>query len=72
MEMNKIKFITYENRVNPHITIHKIGCKQIKKNGGEGRGEYNEFRTYTDADNYANTTNLPKRNCSFCKPQNYL
>lgn len=68
--MNTNKFITYENRVNPHITIHKINCKQVGKNGGMGEGEYHEFPTYFDADNYAITTNLPKRNCFFCKPQN--
>ena len=68
MEMNTTRFITYENRINPHITIHKIGCRQIAKNGGVGEGEYHEFQNYSDADNYADTTNFPKRNCSFCKP----
>ena len=28
-------FVTYENRRNPHVTIHAEGCSQIRKRGGE-------------------------------------
>jgi len=35
-----MEYITYENRNNPHITIHKENCNQIAKNGGEERGKY--------------------------------
>ena len=28
-------FVTYENRRNPHVTIHLEGCTQIRKRGGE-------------------------------------
>jgi hypothetical protein len=27
-------FVTYENRHNPHITIHRKDCGQIRKRGG--------------------------------------
>jgi hypothetical protein len=35
-------YTTYENRNNPHITIHQEGYGQIRRNGGIGRGEHNE------------------------------
>lgn len=28
-------FTTFENRHNPHVTIHRDGCGQIAKRGGE-------------------------------------
>ena len=61
-------FITYENRNNPHITIHIDGCNQLRKNGGEGRGEYYNHNTLEEARNYATTTGLPIKECSFCNP----
>jgi hypothetical protein len=65
-------FTTYENHNNKHITIHKTGCSQIRKNGGNnipGRDEYNNFQTYDEAYTYAESTKLPLRNCSMCKPR---
>ena len=67
-----MSFTTYENRANPHITIHINSCNQIRKNGGEhkyGNGEYHEFQTYQEAKIYTKTTKLPIKDCYFCKPQ---
>lgn len=64
-------FVTYENRRNPHVTIHAEGCSQIRKRGGEhadGQGEYHNHETLTDARAYAQQTALPVIECSFCKP----
>jgi hypothetical protein len=61
-------YTTYENRTNPHITIHIDGCGQIKKNGGIGRGEYYSHKSLWDAENYAKTTGLPIKKCSYCNP----
>jgi hypothetical protein len=63
-----MNYTTYENRRNPHITIHNNGCSQIRKNGGDGEGEYHNHRTLTDAENYAAATGLPVIKCSFCNP----
>lgn len=63
-------FVTYENRLNPHITIHKNGCSQVEKNGGTGEGKYHGFADYNDAKHYAKTTDLPIKDCSFCRPNN--
>ncbi len=65
-------FVTYENRRNPHATVHKAGCRQIAKNGGKhkyGQGGYKEHETFTDAQTYAQSTGLPVIYCSFCAPQ---
>ena len=62
-------FTTYENRANPHITIHKSLCNQIRKNGGKHKyrqGEYHQFQTYTEAKDYALKTKLPMKDCFFC------
>jgi len=64
-------FTTYENRANPHITIHRDGCSQIRKHGGQhkhGQGEYKSHVSYYFAHDYALKTGLPVVNCSFCKP----
>lgn len=61
-------YTTYENRNNPHITIHQDGCNQIAKNGGIGRGEYKHHTNLENARNYANGTGLPVKYCSFCNP----
>ena len=64
-------FVTYENRRNPHVTIHVEGCSQIRKRGGEhahGQGEYHNYATFSDAQRYAQQTELPVIECSFCKP----
>jgi hypothetical protein len=64
-----VRYTTYENRYNPHITIHSLGCNQLRKNGGVGRGEYHDFENFNDALNYAKGTGLPVRKCSFCNPR---
>ena len=66
MEAN-MPYTTYENRTNPHITIHRNGCNQIQKNGG-GRGEYKYHSSLSSAEAYAESTGLPVINCSFCNP----
>ncbi len=64
-------FTTYENRANPHITIHRDNCNQLRKRGGihkYGQGHYKQHETYNDAKMYAQGTKLPLLDCSFCKP----
>lgn len=64
-------FTTYENVANPHVTIHRDGCNQIRKRGGEhkyGQGGYRHHESYMDARNYAEGTRLPVKDCSFCAP----
>jgi len=64
-------FTTYENVANPHVTIHKDGCSQIKKHGGEdkhGYGSYKHHETFDSALKYAKSTKLPVKTCAFCKP----
>jgi len=66
-----MSFVTYENRFEPHVTIHVDGCNQIAKRGGEhtyGQGKYENHATYGEAAEYATNTGLPIRYCSFCKP----
>ena len=66
-------FVTYENRRNPHVTIHLEGCGQIAKRGGKhkhGQGSYQNHSTYGEAESYAEETHLPIIYCSFCKPIN--
>jgi hypothetical protein len=61
-----MRYTTYENRHNPHITIHVPNCSQLRKNGGEGIGEYKEHETLDSAHKYAQTTGLPIRECAYC------
>jgi hypothetical protein len=61
-------YTTYENARNPHITIHRDGCTQIRRNGGVGEGEYNMHETLADAETYAEASGLPVRKCYFCRP----
>lgn len=64
-------FTTYKNVANPHVTIHREGCNQIKKHGGNhqyNQGSYEHHETYADAKAYAESTGLPIKNCFFCKP----
>ncbi len=64
-------FVTYENHRNPHVAIHRAGCGQIAKHGGEhkyGQGAYREHATYLDAEQYAHSTDLELIICSYCKP----
>ena len=73
LEDMTLTFTTYENRNNPHVTIHCEGCKQIAKHGGEhkyGQGNYKNHSTYLEAESYAKGTNLPLLICSFCNPPN--
>lgn len=67
-------FVTYENRNNPHVTIHIDGCNQIAKHGGEhkyGQGTYRKHATYGDAVKHATSTGLQVINCSFCGPKSH-
>lgn len=67
---DKMGFTTYKNIANPHVTIHRNGCNQIKKHGGQhqyGQGSYEHHETYEDAKAYAESTGLPMKNCHFCK-----
>ena len=61
---------TYENHNNPHVAIHKEGCSQLRKRGGEhqpsSKGEYHKFATIEEARAYAKSTGLPIKECSFC------
>ena len=64
-------YTTYENTANPHVTIHKDGCNQIRKHGGRhkyGNGQYVHHEEFESASRYAVETQLPIKNCSFCKP----
>jgi len=68
----ELDFETYENRANRHVTIHKVGCSQLRKRGGvhrHGQGEYRAHATLADAEVYADTTGLPIRFCKFCAPK---
>jgi len=61
-------YTTYENRNNPHITIHKDDCNQIAKLEGVGKGKYKKHSTLQSAQKYAENTGLPIKMCSFCNP----
>ena len=64
-------FETYENRHNPHVTIHRQSCSQLRKRGGEhqyNQGRYEVHSTLEDARRHATETRLPIILCSFCKP----
>jgi hypothetical protein len=63
-------FTTYQNVANPHATIHRDGCNQIRKRGGEhayGQGWYDHHESYEQAQTHAQQTGLPVRDCSFCR-----
>lgn len=64
-------FVTYENYMNPHVTVHRYGCGHVKKHGGQhkyNQGQYKRHATLSDALSYAESTGLPDRLCSFCFP----
>ena len=64
-------FVTYENRSNPHVTVHRSDCRQIAKHGGvhrHGQGDYRDHPSFVEVDAYARSTRLPLRYCSFCRP----
>ena len=64
-------YTTYENYPNPHVTIHRDTCGQIKKRGGIHRynqGKYEHHDSYDAALCYAKGTKLPIVICSFCNP----
>ena len=66
----EIGYETYENRSNPHVTIHRVGCSQLRKRGGvhqHGQGSYRAHGTLTEAVTYARSTGLPVKLCGFCK-----
>lgn len=65
-----MSYTTYENYANPHVTIHRDGCSQIKKRGGQqkyGQGKYCCHKSYKQAFNYATKTGLKIIHCSFCR-----
>jgi hypothetical protein len=65
-----IIYETYENKNNPHVTIHKGGCSQLRKHGGvhrHGQGAYKEHGTIEEAGDYAGSTGLPIRFCGYCE-----
>lgn len=65
-------FVTYENRLDPHVAIHLSSCAQLRKRGGQHRhdqGRYVEHADYASAEAYAASTGLPVVNCSFCTPR---
>lgn len=39
-------FVTYENRHNPHVTIHRDGCSQVRKSGGVHKHAQGEYKTH--------------------------
>lgn len=64
-------FVTYANKANPHVTIHRDGCGHINKHGGvdhHGNGWYKRHSTYEEARAYARTTGLPLSDCRSCRP----
>jgi hypothetical protein len=64
-------FETYENRNNPHVTIHRVGCSQLRKRGGvhrHGQGSYKSHGAVAEAQRYAASTGLPVKLCSYCNP----
>ena len=66
-----MSFVTYENRSNPHITIHRSGCHHLRKHGGHhkyNQGKYENHTTYAEAERYAKLTQLPIKNCQTCSP----
>ncbi len=66
----EIGYETYENRSNPHVTIHRVGCSQLRKRGGvhrHGQGSYRAHGTLAEAGTYARGTGLPVKLCGFCK-----
>lgn len=74
--IDEFKFVTYQNKFNPHINIHLSNCNQIAKNGGIHQnpksGEYCAFSTIEAALFYseaiAKAMGLEMKKCSFCKP----
>lgn len=65
----EIGFETYENRSNPHVTIHRVGCSQLRKRGGvhrHGQGNYRAHATLAEAERYAKSTGLPIKFCGYC------
>jgi hypothetical protein len=52
----------------PRVTIHRDGCGQIRKRGGEhkhNQGEYKNHHTLALANTEAAASGLPVINCSF-------
>jgi hypothetical protein len=64
-------FTAYINKHNPHVAIHRDGCSEIRKRGGEhkyGQGWYEHFETYAQAFDSAKESNKPIWICSKCQP----
>lgn len=63
-------FVTYENTHNPHVTVHRDNCGQVRKRGGvhkHAQGRYKNHDSFVQAVAYAHSTGLPVINCSYCK-----
>lgn len=73
---NLFPFITYQNKHNPHITIHKFECEKVAQHGGipsKPFQEYTLFMSYKSAEIYAEAVkstspSLEIKICSFCNP----
>lgn len=53
-----MQYTVYTNKNNPHSTIHREGCFEIKKHGGEheyNQGWYKSFNTLEEARTYCTT-----------------
>lgn len=64
-------FETYENTHNPHVTIHRTTCGQLRKRGGQHKYEQGKYVRHTNlsmALAYAQSTGLPVIHCSHCTP----
>jgi len=65
-------FVTYENRANPHVRVHRPTCGHLRKNGGEhryGQGGYVNHPDLARAVAYARATRLPFGFWKSCRPE---
>lgn len=64
-------FEAYENRHKPHVTVHTLGCGQLRKRGSEHKPRQGCYKTHgslAQAIHYANVSGMPVINCSYCYP----
>jgi hypothetical protein len=62
---------TYENRANRHVTIHKVGCSELRNRGGVHRHDQGEYRAHATLAMPTLTLtppDSPVRFCKFCTP----
>jgi len=68
------KFAIYFNKMNKHVTIHKIDCPHVEKHGGEHEKEQGgygyfvkEYEVIVFANSLGDFVKLPPATqCSFC------